>query len=150
MAGKAATHGVVHKSKAAHARRTCADGGGPVGRGHGDGRPDEGVDGGVISKDAGKSFMATHAWLGRALLQRLQGGEPVFRRGDKAWGRSRSKSRRRGEEGDEVVRDEVPVRVRDGKLAWAGGLAIDDGRDVDVKRGEALSTRIEQAISGQD
>lgn len=118
--------------------------------GHSDRSPDESIDGGIVSKDAEESLETTTAWLGSALLEGVESREPVGGRGDHSGSRSSWECRWRGEEGNEVVCDEVPVGVGDGELAWAGGSAVDDSGDVDVECGEALGTGNEQAVSGED
>lgn len=152
MAGKAAIHGLMHQGKAAGAWSAATEPS-KLGRadwGHSDRSPDESIDGGIVSKDAEESLETTTAWLSSALLEGVESREPVGGRGDHSGSRSSWECRWRGEEGNEVVCDEVPVGVGDGELAWAGGSAVDDSGDVDVECGEALGTGNEQAVSGED
>jgi len=154
VAGEAAIHGLMHQSKAAGAWGAAAEssnwGHSRTDGVHSDGGPDESIDGGVIRENAEECLESTTAWLSGTLLEGVESGEPVGGRDDDGWGGSSWESRWRGEEGDEVVCDEVPVGVRDGELAWAGGSTIDDSRDVDVECSETLSSWIEQAVGGED
>jgi hypothetical protein len=147
-----AAHG-VNQRKAAGAWGTAAERGnwesGTDGA-HRDGGPDESVDGGIISEDAEESLITTTAWLGGALLEGVESGEPVSWWGDDRRGGAGGESRWGGEESNEIVCDEVPVGVGDGELSWAGGGGIDDSGEVDVECGETLGTGNEEAVSGED
>jgi hypothetical protein len=147
-----AAHGVVHQCKAAGARGTASVGSNWAGTnwGHCDGGPDESIDGGIISEDAEECLITTTAWLGSALLEGVESGEPVCWGSDDRRGRSGWESRWGREEGHEIVCDEVPVCVGDGELAWASGGGIDDSGNVDVECGETLCTGNEKAVSRED
>lgn len=152
VTGKTTIHRMMHECKAADPWGAASE---PSDLSrtdwiHRDRRPDESIHGSIVGEYTEESLKTTTSRLSSSFLERVESREPVRGRCDDRWGRSNWECRWRRKEGNEIICNEIPVCMRDGKLAWPGGSAVNDSGDVNVECGKTLSTGNEQAVGSED